>query len=92
MQDPIEWFEDLEVMDDLKAISSWSGKGSKIPLVDGLRVCTASGQEWRLGSRKRSKSESNEEAISIAKHLAHCHKVALICLINVMNINIMAKG
>ena len=48
MQDP-EWLEALEVMDDLKSISSWSGKGSKMPEVDGLNVASASGHECRRG-------------------------------------------
>ena len=86
MQDPVEKFEDREVMDDLKAISSWSGKGSKIPLVEGFNVCTASGQEWRLGGLRRSQSKSNDEAISIAEDCSHCHWLISICLINAIKV------
>ena len=48
MQDP-EWFDALEVMEDLKAISSWSGRGSKMPEVEGFKVASASGQECLRG-------------------------------------------
>ena len=83
MQDP-EWLEALEVIDDLRAISSWSGKGSKMPEVEGLSVVSASGQECLRGCcppLSSHKSQQSNELVIVSLLLLHGHVLALIKLI-----------